>query len=178
MIFQLLKQMSTNHDMIFFDQSHELAISRNPQCPSPITSTTFSINGTMNFDISSIGAKTALDVGTRIGFENRVAGGSGERDVLPRRAPFLLGNCHTPNFDHFFLFLSILFVYLKSGIFVVSDKISAERYFKIPHLATKMDSFNYVFLVYYLPLLFLSFYVFISFLFISFLIFVFIYLYY
>jgi len=70
------------------------AIARNPKCPSPITPTTFSINGTMNFDIQSIGLKTGIDVGTNIGFETgigfgyRVGGGSGERDVLPRRALF------------------------------------------------------------------------------------------
>lgn len=35
--------------------------------------------------------------------------------------------CHTPNFDHFSLSLSILFVFLKSEIFVVSDEISTKR---------------------------------------------------
>jgi len=38
-----------------------------------------------------------------------------------------LVTCHTPNFDHFSLFLSNLFVFLKLGIFVVSDEISAGR---------------------------------------------------
>jgi len=49
--------------------------------------------------------------------------------------PFFCRNspCHTPNFDHFSMFLPILFVFLKSGIFVVSYEISTERYFKIPH---------------------------------------------
>ena len=51
------------------------------------------------------------------------------------------GLCHTPNFDHFFLFLPILFVVLKSEIFVVSDEISAERYFKTPHFVTERDIF-------------------------------------
>jgi len=38
--------------------------------------------------------------------------------------------CHTPFFDQFFLFLPVS---LKPGIFVVSDEILVERYFKIPH---------------------------------------------
>jgi len=56
---------------------------------------------------------------------------------------FLRYYCHTPNFDHFKSFIRIS----KLRSFVVSNEISAERYFKIPHLFTERDNFFLVFII-------------------------------
>ncbi|KEH17145.1 hypothetical protein MTR_0039s0090 [Medicago truncatula] len=49
------------------------------------------------------------------------------RDLFHNKEDWVGLICHTPNFDHFSLFLSILFVFLKSSIFIVSDEISTKR---------------------------------------------------
>jgi len=46
--------------------------------------------------------------------------------------------CHTPFFDPVFSFFTPDF---KPGFFVISDEISAEKYFKIPHFGSEGDSF-------------------------------------
>jgi len=51
MIFHLLNKMSTNHDITFFGQTQELNYTPKTTIPIALTSTIFSINGIMNFNI-------------------------------------------------------------------------------------------------------------------------------
>ncbi|KEH33237.1 hypothetical protein MTR_3g029905 [Medicago truncatula] len=76
MIHQLLDKMCTDHEMIFFGQAHELGY-------SPESAMSIADNIHHFFNKGRI-------TGIALGFGYRVGGGSGESDVLPRRAPFFL----------------------------------------------------------------------------------------